>query len=67
VNNGGVVEINLSFSPVVLCQPKDNDLIARIKNALALYNVSDFTIVLSQAEKLKPGFIEFITTYSKNI
>jgi hypothetical protein len=33
-------------------------------NALALYDMSDFIIVLTQAEKLRPGMVEFITIYS---
>lgn len=36
-------------------------------NALALYNKADFTIVLTQAEKLRPGLVDFITTYSKKL
>ncbi|CEP14529.1 hypothetical protein [Parasitella parasitica] len=52
-------------TPVILCQPTDNDLTTRIMNALALYHMSDFTIVLTQAEKLRPGMVDFITTYSK--
>jgi hypothetical protein len=36
-------------------------------NALALYHMSDFTIVLTQAEKLRPGMVDFITTYSKRL
>ncbi|CAO0793792.1 unnamed protein product [Mucor circinelloides] len=54
-------------TPVVLCQPSDNDLATRIMNALALYHMSDFTIVLTQAEKLRPGMVDFITTYSKRL
>ncbi|EPB90790.1 hypothetical protein HMPREF1544_02368 [Mucor circinelloides 1006PhL] len=54
-------------TPVILCQPSDNDLATRIMNALALYHMSDFTIVLTQAEKLRPGMVDFITTYSKRL
>ncbi|KAL9557107.1 hypothetical protein MBANPS3_001564 [Mucor bainieri] len=54
-------------TPVILCQPSDNDLATRIMNALALYHMSDFTIVLTQAEKLRPGMVDFITTYSKKL
>lgn len=56
-----------SSRPVILCQPTDNDLTTRIMNALALYHMSDFTIVLTQAEKLRPGMVDFITTYSKRL
>lgn len=55
------------FSPVILCQPIDKDLTTKIMNALALYNMLDFTIVLTQAEKLRPGIIEFVTTYSTRL
>lgn len=54
-------------TPVILCQPTDNDLTTRIMNALALYHMPDFTIVLTQAEKLRPGMVDFITTYSKRL
>ncbi|CAO3630967.1 unnamed protein product [Mucor fragilis] len=54
-------------TPMILCQPSDNDLTTRIMNALALYHMSDFTIVLTQAEKLRPGMVDFITTYSKKL
>lgn len=55
------------ISPVILCQPTDNDLTTRIMNALALYHMSDFIIVLTQAEKLRPGTVEFISTYSTRL
>ncbi|CAO3631329.1 unnamed protein product [Mucor hiemalis] len=54
-------------TPVILGQPLDRDLVTRTMNALALYNMLDFTIVLSQAEKLSPGIVEFISMHSSRL
>lgn len=50
---------------MIVSQPTDNDLATRIMNALALYNLSDFMIILTQAEKLRPGMVQVIKRYSK--
>ncbi|KAI8373900.1 hypothetical protein BD560DRAFT_90525 [Blakeslea trispora] len=52
---------------VIISQPSDNDLVTRVMNALVLYDMSDFTIVLTQAEKLKPGIVAFISAHSKRL
>ncbi|KAG1055613.1 hypothetical protein G6F46_004173 [Rhizopus delemar] len=43
---------------------KEN-FVKNVMNALSLYDLDDFTIVLTQAEKLKPGMINFITSFSR--
>ncbi|CEJ02418.1 hypothetical protein RMCBS344292_16424 [Rhizopus microsporus] len=43
-------------------QKPREDLISSVMNALSLYHMADFIIILTQAEKLKPGTADVLNS-----
>ncbi|CEJ02232.1 hypothetical protein RMCBS344292_16243 [Rhizopus microsporus] len=43
-------------------QKPREDLVSSVMNALSLYHMADFTIILTQAEKLKPGMADVLNS-----
>ncbi|KAI9016570.1 hypothetical protein CLU79DRAFT_318362 [Phycomyces nitens] len=43
------------------------DIVTHLMDALELNNWTDFSIILTQAEKLKKGMVVFLSTYSKRL
>ena len=44
-----------------------NDIVHRMMEALGIATWDDFVIILTQADKLRPGMVDFVDSYSKRL
>ncbi|KAI8071281.1 hypothetical protein BC940DRAFT_234759 [Gongronella butleri] len=44
-----------------------NDIVQRMMEALGIATWDDFLIILTQADKLRPGMVDFVDSYSKRL
>ncbi|ORX43175.1 hypothetical protein DM01DRAFT_261488 [Hesseltinella vesiculosa] len=44
-----------------------NDIVQRMMDALGIIHWDDFLLILTQADKMRPGMMEFVDSYSKRL